>query len=157
MPNETPYEYWKLNREKDIDIFHDSISGVTLTGTQVIRITQGAADGSSRFVQAKQFGHIIPAKEDEYETWLKFKWDMDHPEPVVEVKPGTATEIGIDPGTQAANPGPIPTEEELLDLTKPELLATIKASKKVTKEVQKEWEKLSSEEIVPLYLAILNP
>lgn len=147
------YEYWKLNREKDVDIFHDSISGVTLTCIQVIRITQGAADFSSRFVQAKQFGHIIPATEQDYDAWVQIKWDMDHPQPIAEERPvPTPKPVATPVATPVAM-----TAEELLDLTKPQLLDVIKADKAITKATYNEWAKLSSEEIVPLYMAALNP
>lgn len=155
MANETQYEYWKLNRTKDIDIFHDSISGVTLTCDQVVRIAPGGADSSARFVQARQFGHIIPATAEDYEAWLQAKWDMDHPRPVVEEKP-ISRKADSTEETAPANTAPIPTEEELADLTKPELLELIKANKSVTKATVREWEKLSSEEIIPLYLAVLK-
>ena len=145
------YEYWKLNTEKEIGIFHDSVSGITLTGTQVVRIQAGAADFSNRFVQAKQFGHIIPANEDEHDKWLKYKHDMDNPsaEPVVGKAPTKAAKKEATP--------PATTEEELSaeemeDLTKPELLAHIKKHKSVTDAIFKKWEKQASEEIIEAYL-----
>ncbi len=149
MEENQSYEYWKLNQSKDISIFHDSVSGVTISCKEVVKVKEGGANSSSRFVQATQFGHIVPATAAEYEQWLQAKWDMDNPKELPNERPTASSKVE----KEGSKKDFIPSEEELLDLTKPQLMDLIKTNKSIGKDKIKDWEKLSSEEIVPLYLA----
>lgn len=143
-------DYVYLKNNEGVPMYYDQSTGTKITNKRVVKLPAQFVAASVNLREAKRYGHIVDATEAEYdecmESLTKEETQIVEAEELHNynwVTKATPAEVEAAAEVKAE-------ETDLDDMTKPQLVAYIKKSTKLSA-MPKDWEKLTSDDIIEAF------